>query len=45
MILVSIGGAGFQALGGVLFGFVICLNGIIILIIDLFTKKKNGSGK
>ncbi|TDL82594.1 hypothetical protein [Peribacillus frigoritolerans] len=41
-ILGEIGRGGFQALGGILFSFAVCLNGIIILIIGLFTKKKIG---
>ena len=40
-ILGELGRGGFEALGGVLFSFAVCLNGILILIIGLFTKKKN----
>jgi len=45
MILGEIGRGGFQALGGILFSFGVCLNGIIILIMGLFTKKKMGLKK
>jgi hypothetical protein len=41
-ILREIGRDGFQAFGGILFSFAVCLNGIIILIIGLFTLKEKG---